>query len=564
MRRSAYAAMTAVMVAGLLAAGVPASSEEAITTRTGGRYVVLARPGVSQAAAQSAIRATGAKVIRTNGHVGLSTVRATSDSFGSRLMESGLFTGIGRDRAIGRSPRNWLLDSLRTRRAVEARPLAAAEPKGGDPLARFQWNMNMVDADFGGSYSHELGDPRTLVGIMDSGVDYSHRDLRANFNQGLSRNFTRDMPSVDGPCREEKDRSCEDSPLEDATGHGSWVASAVASPLNGFGISGVAPNVSLVSLRVAQDSGYIFVQSTVDALTYAADNGIDVVNMSFFVDPWLFNCPNNDADSPEEQLEQQTIIAAVQEAVDYARSRGVTLVAALGNSWTDLDNPTTDLYSPYFPPGTGRERAVDDSCLLMPGEADGVVGVSALGPSRRKAFYSNYGLDATDVAAPGGDDFDAALPFHYNMPVGVAPKAILKEFGLLRKDGKPKFPVFIRRCTASGRCFYYFFGWGTSFSSPVAAGVAALIVSRFGTEDGDGGITMAPDEVERILYATAEPHACPEGGVQEYPEIGDTLVQFGLPSWEAFTATCEEGPGGRNGFYGHGIVNAYNAVTYQP
>ena len=61
-----------------------------------------------------------------------------------------------------------------------------------------------------------------------------------------------------------------------------------------------------MNIRAGQDSGYFFLQPSVDALTYAADIGVDVVNMSYYIDPWLYNCADNPADSPEEQLEQQT------------------------------------------------------------------------------------------------------------------------------------------------------------------------------------------------------------------------------------------------------------------
>jgi len=71
----------------------------------------------------------------------------------------------------------------------------------------------------------------------------------------------------------------------DEDGHGTHVAGTVGAPLNGGGISGVAPRVELVNLRAGQDSGYFFLQGTVDALTYAGNNDVDVVNMSFYVDP---------------------------------------------------------------------------------------------------------------------------------------------------------------------------------------------------------------------------------------------------------------------------------------
>ena len=88
--------------------------------------------------------------------------------------------------------------------------------------------------------------------------------------------------------------------------------STIAAAANKLGVSGVAPNVSLVNIRGGQDSGYFFLQPVVDALTYAGDAGLDVVNMSFYIDPWLFNCRANPADTPEDQLEQKTIIEATR------------------------------------------------------------------------------------------------------------------------------------------------------------------------------------------------------------------------------------------------------------
>ncbi len=104
----------------------------------------------------------------------------------------------------------------------------------------------------------------------------------------------------------------------------------------------------MVNLRAGQDSGFFFLSPTVDALTYAGRHGIDVVNMSFYTDPWLYNCADNPADSPDAQAEQRTIIAATQRAVSFARRNGVTLVSAEGNEHTDLGNPTSDATSPDY------------------------------------------------------------------------------------------------------------------------------------------------------------------------------------------------------------------------
>ena len=138
-------------------------------------------------------------------------------------------------------------------------------------------------------------------------------------------------------------------------------------------MAGVAPKVTLVNIRAGQDSGYFFLEESVNALTYAADIGVDVVNMSYYIDPWLYNCTNNPADTPEQQMEQWTIIEATQRALDYAWAHGVTLIGASGNSWTDLGNPTFDDSSPNFPPGSEHERNVDNSCLDLPTEGNHVL-----------------------------------------------------------------------------------------------------------------------------------------------------------------------------------------------
>ena len=127
--------------------------------------------------------------------------------------------------------------------------------------------------------------------------------------------------------------------------------------------------------------------------------------MSFYIDPWLYNCAANPADSAAERREQVLIIEATQRALDYARSKGVTLIAAAGNEFTDLGKPTFDGSSPDYPGGTEQDRTVDNSCLSMPTEANGVIGVTSTGVEGDKAFYSNYGLEQADVSAPGGDGY---------------------------------------------------------------------------------------------------------------------------------------------------------------
>jgi subtilisin family serine protease len=409
--------------------------------------------------------------------------------------------------------------------------------------------MRQIDATPNGSYRVSQGRRSVLVGIIDSGIDASHPDIAPNFNRDLSVNFVTDIPLIDGPCEVP---SCVDPPDVDDNGHGTHVAGIVAAALNGLGVSGVAPKVQLVNIRGGQDSGFLFLQPTVDAMVYAGLLGIDVINMSFFTDPWLYNCLDNPADSPEAQAEQRTIRVVTQRAINFARAHGVTPVAALGNQNTDLGNPTVDDTSPDFPPGAAYHRDVDNSCITVPTETRGVISISALGQSLKKAHYSNWGLEQTDFSAPGGFSRDYFGTDQYmaleNRILSTFPLNVLRATGEVDANGNPTTPFVLRDCQG-GTCGYYRYLQGTSMASPHAAGVAALIVATHGHRDPvHGGLTLDPRTVERVLTRTAKQTPCPSPPIFTYPDLDPT-----------FDAPCE-GTLARNGIYGRGIVNALTAV----
>ena len=521
-------------------------------------YVVLYTSLASARAAKATIAAAGGQVVRENTKLGLATVRSSNANFITAVAGKAGVAGAARNRVIGQAPQRNLpkvddVEGLQAQGGAAKGAADAGDRPRHEPLADKQWGMRMINATPSGSYRIHQGRRSVTVGIMDTGIDGSHPDLRANFNRRLSRNFTTDIPLVDGPCEDESDQSCSDPADVDEAGHGTHVAGIVGAPINRLGVAGVAPKVTLVNIRAGQDSGFFFLDATINALVYAGDVGLDVVNMSFFTDPWLFNCPTDPTATPAEQIEQRTVIAATQLAVGYARGHGVTLVSALGNEATDLGRPTVDVISPDFPPGNERERQVNNSCLTMPTEARGVIGVSALGPSGRKASYSNYGLEQTDVSAPGGDRRDFFGTPQYNTPenriLSTYPRNVLEEEELIDENGIPTSPLVLRDCRGSV-CAYYAYLQGTSMASPHAAGVAALIVSRYGHQDRPGrGFTLSPRRTERILKATAEDTPCPSPPTLVYPD----------PDLEGLSATCE-GTLERNGFYGFGVVDAMSAV----
>jgi subtilisin family serine protease len=517
-----------------------------------GEYVVVYADGASAAAARAAIKAAGGTVVKENARVGVATVKSSNAGFVAAVGRQPALVGAARNRPIGKVPSGAApkddVERLTAaeRAAAKGSASRSSHAPGQEPLADKQWDMRMIDATPSGSYRVNQGHRGVMVGIIDSGIDGNHPDLRANFNRELSRNFVTDIPLIDGPCEVP---SCVDPVDVDDNGHGTHVAGLVAAGLNGLGTAGVAPKVTLVNIRGGQDGGFLFLQPTVDAIVYAGLVGIDVINMSFFTDPWLYNCLDNPADSPEEQLEQLTIRVATQRAINFARDHGVTPVAALGNEHTDLGNPTLDETSPDFPPNSEKSRTVDNSCITVPTETRGVISISALGPSGYKADYSNYGIEQTDFSAPGGwfRDF-FGLPQNRqveNLNLSPMPQALAEE----ALENPANAPFIVRNCKGS-TCAFYQYLQGTSMASPHAAGVAALIVSAHGKRDNQrGGLTLDPRTVERILTKTAKQTPCPSPPNFAYPDDRD-------PS---FDGVCE-GTLARNGIYGRGVVNALTAV----
>jgi lantibiotic leader peptide-processing serine protease len=568
MRRALFAVValaTLAMIASM-AVGTHAGADGRPT-----QYIVLYEANASPSAVKAAVKAAKGRILKANNKVGVATAISSNASFRTDAARFAAIKSVARNIPIGRArPDLRLKQTIETNRlkAKAAQRRSAATFQGHDddddrlqpePLAHLQWDMRMIHATVDGSYKKHKGSKRVLVGILDTGIDGSHPDIAPNFNRALSRNFTTDIPLVDGPCADEPDASCTDPNDVDENLHGTHVASSVASPINRLGIAGVAPGVTLVNLRAGQDSGFFFLQASVDALTYAGDHGIDVANMSYFIDPWLYNCGNPlnpvPEDSPMDRAEQKTIIEATQRALDYAHQRGVTLVAALGNSNTDISVPKFDGQSPNFPPNTEHNRTVNNTCLDLPTEGNNVISVSAIGPSKTKADYSNWSYEETTVAAPGGWFRDEGWPTNAipNLILGAFPKSLAEEFGFLNPDGTPNRPDVLRDCRGS-TCAYYLYIQGTSMASPHAAGVAALIVSKYGERRG-GAITLHPLFTQAYLEASATDTPC----MSNQPD--GTFSYAHKNRGPEYTSFCEGTPV-FNGWYGHGIVDALGAVTF--
>jgi lantibiotic leader peptide-processing serine protease len=380
---------------------------------------------------------------------------------------------------------------------------------GPEPLSACQWDMREIDAN-AASRALATGDGVT-VGVIDSGIDFTHPDLD-KIDVALSCSFINtDTPTAD-PAEVANGDCSNKGAVQDLNGHGTHVATTIGGALDGTGIVGVAPDATIVSLKACTIVGFCFVDSVAAALRYAGDQRLDVVNLSLFADPYLYYCANDAG--------QRAMYQEMQNAAKYAQQRGVVVVAAAGNELHDLGHPVTDEISPDWPPDTAESRRIHNNCRVAPAELPGVVTVSATGVTTL-AGYSNVG-SPIDVTAPGGDA--AQTP-------GTTFGRILAGWTSTDATGSWEFFAANGRAVVDDGGRYVWIS-GTSMASPHAAGVAALIVEN---HPGWGSSAVAA-----AVRSTATPMACPP------PDPN-------LPR-------CYGGSGNTT-FFGAGMVNATAAAS---
>ncbi len=196
------------------------------------------------------------------------------------------------------------------------------------------------------------------VAVIDTGIDYLHPDLEHNYRGGYD--FVND----------------DSLPMDD-NGHGTHVAGTIAAEDNGFGVVGVAPEAELYGVKVLNDEGSGWNSDVIAGILWAADNDMDVANLSLGVE-------GNSR--------------AMQQAIEDATKAGVTVVVAAGNDYEDANN--------YIP--ANYEETITVSAIADFDGEPGGLSPQSYGFGRQKieiaddafASFSNYG-SAVDLAAPG-------------------------------------------------------------------------------------------------------------------------------------------------------------------
>jgi serine protease len=205
-----------------------------------------------------------------------------------------------------------------------------------DTYFPYQWNFSQLH--LATVWDEVTGDESVVVAVVDTGVAYDLSDLAAtSFVQG-------------------KDYVNSDSDAYDDNSHGTHVAGTIAqSTDNAIGAAGVAPDVSIMPVKVLGQDGSGALSNVASGITWAVDNGADVINLS---------------------LGSSSATQTAESAVKYAYDNGVPVIAASGNDNGPVGYPAA--YDSY------------------------VLAVGATRYDKARAPYSNYGPEL-DVVAPGGD-----------------------------------------------------------------------------------------------------------------------------------------------------------------
>ena len=326
-------------------------------------------------AQDAAVAAAGGTVLWSHRGTGIASVTSDNPDFLALVGGDKAFTGAAEDMIV-----QWQDPDLARQ--------ATVTPED-ETFFPFQWNMTAMEAP--DAWANGCTGAGVRVAILDGGIDPTHRDLASNMDTSCSVSFT------------------PQGPFNTDVGtfwHGMHVAGIVAAADNGTGVIGVAPEATLISVKVLHGGTGSFGQ-VIGGILYASDPGsfglsqcakADIINMSLGA---TFN----------KRGGAGPLIGALAKAVNFAGSNGTLVVSAAGNDGLDLGQ-AGDITS--VPAESGSGLAISATGPL---DIAGVFGDP--GDPRRPASYSNYGEGTTYVAAPGGD-FGITATVDVNAPESIA------------------------------------------------------------------------------------------------------------------------------------------------
>jgi subtilisin family serine protease len=328
---------------------------------------------------------------------------------------------------------------------------------GHETFRLVQWAPDAVSAPAAWATGAQGAGAR--VAILDGGIHSTHIDIAPRLDAAKSTSFARNSAGALTPYNSDLGTFW----------HGTHVAGIVAAPANNIGTVGIAPQATIIGVKVLHGGSGAF-SWVISGIYYAATPiaqggaGANIINMSL------------GAFFPQAGPGAALLTVALGRATTYAYQQGVTVIAAAGNNAADLDHTA--------------------NMVFVPAQSPNVISVSATGPMGwavgstdldRPASYTNYGQSAIDLAATGGD---FVLPGNAVCQKPRLPTGTVTQFCWV-------FDLVMAPCRGGPTSnSTYCWAAGTSMASPTVAGVAALVV---GQNPG-----MSPTDVRTRLEKSAD------------------------------------------------------------
>lgn len=400
---------------------------------TGKTVVVFSDTAAIPQAGLNLIASVGGTVTKRWDDVGVAFVTGLSVDALTSLRASSLVAAVGNDRIL-----NWL-PRLKVGAAVQG---DASLVTRNDPWnARYyvdgtQWGMRVIGADKAWAAGYQ-GTPTTRVAILDTGIDYGHRELTGLVDLAASTSFAH---IIVGEAGVEASVPVEpqfpgDEPYMDNHFHGTHVAATVAS--NNISVAGVAPRVALIAVKVLSFTGSGTFESVASGIRHAAGPAnADVINMSL----------GAEVEPAEDGV--PALLEMMKRVIKGAEKQGTIVISAAGNSSLNLDEGTV---------------------VATPCEQSSIC-VSATGPLLQQNFdqhatYTNYGITAIEVAAPGGNASDDGNYVNQDLIISACSRRASES------------TLNVCRTNTDGVIYFYAYAAGTSMATPHVVGEAALIKS---------------------------------------------------------------------------------------
>lgn len=358
MRGSAGAILLTALLLLAGGAGTHAVRGWARQCDTGGRverYLVVFEPSTRRAQASAQVDAACGELATFHAPIAVGVATSADDRFTEY---------IGPHRATAsREPGH-------TSQSAGTVPRSPDELTGNaNDLTDRQWNLRAIRAEQ--AHTRQRGSDDVVIGVLDSGIDADHPDLRHSVDRELSAG-----------CLSGAADPSPSSWRPGASAHGTHVAGVLAAADDARGVTGVAPGARVASVRVVDDAGRVTPEAAICGLMWAADHDFDVVNGSFLVSPWPGTCARGSG--------RDVVREAIRRALRHAHERGTLTVVAASNKAVEL--------TPSHALAPARH-----GCEVLPAGLHDAVSVSASTRDGRKAGYSSYGLGVIDLTAPGGD-----------------------------------------------------------------------------------------------------------------------------------------------------------------